>query len=87
MTGKVGFVGLGIMGMPMARNLMAAGYDLVVYNRSRGKVDELAAEGAEAAESLGEVADRSDTIITMLPGPPEVREVVAGEDGLLEEAG
>jgi 2-hydroxy-3-oxopropionate reductase len=87
MTGKVGFVGLGIMGMPMARNLMAAGYDLVVYNRSRGKVDELATEGAVAAENLGEVADRSDTIITMLPGPPEVREVVAGENGLLEGAG
>lgn len=87
MTGKVGFVGLGIMGMPMARNLMAAGYDLVVYNRSRGKVEELAAEGAEAAENLGEVADRSDTIITMLPGPPEVREVVAGEDGLLKGVG
>ncbi|MGB3681829.1 MAG: 2-hydroxy-3-oxopropionate reductase [Rubrobacteraceae bacterium] len=83
MTGKVGFVGLGIMGMPMARNLMEAGYELVVYNRSRGKVEELSAEGAEAAETLKEVTNKCDTIITMLPGPPEVREVVAGEDGLL----
>ncbi len=87
MTGKIGFVGLGIMGMPMARNLMAAGYELVVYNRSRGKVEDLTAEGAKAAENLGEVADRSCTIITMLPGPSEVWEVVAGEDGLLEGAG
>ena len=87
MTGKIGFVGLGIMGMPMARNLMAAGYELVVYNRSRGKVEDLTAEGAKAAENLGEVADRSDTIITMLPGPSEVWEVVADEDGLLEGAG
>ena len=76
MIGKVGFVGLGIMGMPMARNLMAAGHELVVYNRSRGKARELAAEGAVAAEKLGEVVEESDIVITMLPGPPEVREVV-----------
>ena len=87
MTRKVGFVGLGIMGTPMAQNLMAAGYELVVYNRSPGKMEELAAEGAEAAENLGEVVDTCDVIITMLPGPPEVREVVAGEGGLLEGAG
>lgn len=86
MAGKIGFVGLGIMGMPMARNLMAAGYDLVVYNRSRGKAEELAAEGAEAAKNLEEVADKGDVIITMLPGPSEVWEVVAGEKGLLAGA-
>lgn len=76
MIGKVGFVGLGIMGMPMARNLMAAGYEIVVYNRSRAKVEELAAEGAVAAGNLGEIVEESDIVITMLPGPPEVREVV-----------
>jgi 2-hydroxy-3-oxopropionate reductase len=81
---KVGFVGLGIMGRPMARNLMRAGYDLVVYNRSRGKVEELIAEGAEAAESPRETAEYSDIVFTMLPGPPEVRQVVAGENGLLQ---
>lgn len=86
MTGKIGFVGLGIMGAPMARNLMEAGYELVIYNRSRGKMEELAAEGAEAAETLAEVAEESDIVVTMLPGPPEVRQVVAGEGGLLEEA-
>ena len=81
---KVGFVGLGLMGMPMARNLMRAGYELMVFNRSPGKARELAQEGARVAGSLGEVADESDVVITMLPGPPEVEAVVAGEDGLLQ---
>ncbi len=87
MSEKVGFVGLGIMGRPMARNLMEAGYDLVAYNRSREAVEELVAEGAVAARSPKEVAESSDVVFTMLPGPPEVREVVAGEEGLLRGAG
>lgn len=86
MSEKVGFVGLGIMGRPMARNLVRAGYELVVYNRSRSKVEELAAEGAKAAENPREVAESSDIVFTMLPGPPEVREVVIGENGLLQGA-
>jgi 2-hydroxy-3-oxopropionate reductase len=84
MAEKVGFVGLGIMGKPMARNLMEAGYELMVHNRSRGPVDELASEGAEAAESPREVAEKSAIVITMLPDSPQVQEVVAGEDGVLE---
>jgi len=84
---KVGFVGLGIMGRTMARNLMEAGYELTVYNRSRAKTDELAAEGASSAGSPREVALGSDIVITMLPGPPQVREVVAGTDGILEGIG
>jgi 2-hydroxy-3-oxopropionate reductase len=84
MAERIGFIGLGIMGKPMARNLMEAGYELVVYNRSRGKVDELAQEGAEAAGSPREVAEQSDVVITMLPDSPEVREIVAGEDGVFE---
>lgn len=85
---KVGFVGLGIMGGPMARNLALAGYELVLYNRTRSKAEELAAEvGAKVAEIPKEVARSSGVIFTMLPGPPEVEEVVAGEDGLLEGAG
>ena len=70
----------------MARNLVRASYDLVVYNRSRGKVEKLVAEGAEAAESPREAAKNSDVVFTMLPVPPEVREVVAGENGLLQGA-
>jgi len=84
MAEKVGFVGLGIMGKPMARNLMEADYELTVHNRSRGPVDELASEGAAAAESPREVAENSDVVITMLPDSPQVREVVAGEGGVLE---
>jgi 2-hydroxy-3-oxopropionate reductase len=86
MSEKVGIVGLGLMGRPMAHNLVQAGYDLVVYNRSRGKVEELVAEGAEAAENPRETSENSDIVFTMLPGPPEVREVVAGENGLLQGA-
>ncbi|MDP8973976.1 MAG: 2-hydroxy-3-oxopropionate reductase [Actinomycetota bacterium] len=86
MSEKVGFVGLGLMGRPMAHNLVQAGYDLVVYNRSRGKVEELVAEGAEAAENPRETSENSDIVFTMLPGPPEVREVVAGQNGLLQGA-
>ena len=86
MPEKVGFVGLGLMGNPMARNLMEDGYELVVYNRTKEKVEKLVSEGATAAESLRKVAEKSDVIITMLPGPPEVKEVVVGEGGLLEGA-
>src|SRR5918999_1777351 len=86
MPERVGFIGLGIMGKPMARNLMDAGYDLTVHNRSPEKAEELGEQGASVAESPGEVARNSDIIVTMLPGPPEVREVVAGEGGLLENS-
>ena len=86
MPERVGFIGLGIMGKPMARNLMDAGYDLTVHNRSPEKAEELGEQGASVAESPGEVARNSDIIVTMLPGPPEVREIVAGEGGLLENS-
>ncbi len=81
MADTVGFIGLGIMGKPMAENLIEAGYDLVVYNRTREKAEEL--EGAQVAESPKEVAENSDIIITMLPDSPQVEEVLEGEDGVL----
>ena len=84
MVEKVGFIGLGIMGRPMARNLMEAGYDLVLYNRTREKAEELASGGAQVAASPSEVAEKSGVVITMLPDSPDVRGVVAGENGLLE---
>lgn len=87
MSRRIGFVGLGIMGQPMASNLMKAGYRLVVHNRSRGKAEELTSEGAEVAESPREVAESCGIVFTMLSDPPVVREVVAGVDGLLEGAG
>jgi 2-hydroxy-3-oxopropionate reductase len=85
MAGKVGFIGLGIMGRPMAKNLMEAGYELVVHNRSPEKAEELAKEGnATAAASPGQVAQACDIVITMLPDSPDVEAVVAGEGGVLE---
>ena len=89
MTERIGFVGLGIMGKPMARNLAKAGYALVVHNRSADDVEALVAEGGayEAAASPREVAERAKTVITMLPDSPEVREVVFGDRGLLPAMG
>jgi 2-hydroxy-3-oxopropionate reductase len=84
MAEKVGFVGLGIMGKPMAKNLMEAGYELVLYNRTLEKAEELAEDGAEVAANPREVAENSDIVVTMLPDSPDVRNVVAGEDGVLE---
>ena len=78
----IGFIGLGIMGKPMARNLLKAGYTLVVHNRSRAAVDELAKEGAQAAADSQEVTRRSEIIITMLPDSPDVELVYAGEQGI-----
>ena len=78
---RIGFIGLGIMGKPMARNLLRAGYPLVVYNRSRAAMDELAAGGAQTADSPRQVAERSDVVITMLPDSPDVESVIAGTSG------
>jgi 2-hydroxy-3-oxopropionate reductase len=83
---RIGFIGLGIMGRPMARNLLGAGFDLVVHSRSRGPVDELVAAGADAASSPAEVAATSDVTITMLPDTTDVEEVLAGDDGVLSAA-
>ncbi len=84
MEKAVGFVGLGIMGAFMAGNLLEAGHELVVHNRTRTKAERLAQRGARVADSPREAAEGSDVIITMLPGPPQVEEVVAGDGGLLE---
>jgi 2-hydroxy-3-oxopropionate reductase len=84
MAEKVGFIGLGIMGKPMAKNLMEAGYELVLYNRTLEKAEELAEDGAEVAANPREVAENSDIIVTMLPDSPDVRNVVVGENGVLE---
>jgi 2-hydroxy-3-oxopropionate reductase len=82
MADKVGFIGLGIMGKPMAENLIEAGYDLVAYNRTREKAEEL--DGATVAETPRGVAEQSDVIVTMLPDSPQVEEVLAGEEGVFE---
>ncbi len=78
----IGFIGLGIMGKPMARNLLKAGYSLVVHNRSRAAVDELRKEGAETAANSSAVASRSEVVITMLPDSPDVESVYSGAQGI-----
>lgn len=81
---RVGFVGLGIMGKPMARNLLRAGYPVTVHNRSRPPVDELVAEGAADGGSPRGVAEQSEVVITMLPDTPDVEQVTFGPQGLVE---
>jgi 2-hydroxy-3-oxopropionate reductase len=84
MTKRIGFIGLGLMGKPMVRNLMKAGYLLIVHNRSRAAVNELVSEGANPAASPKEAAASADVIITMLPEDPHVEEVVTHADGVIE---
>ena len=83
---KIGFIGLGIMGKPMSKNLLKAGYDLVVMNRSQAPVDDVVKLGAKAAKTPKEVAEQSDIIITMLPNSPQVTEVVLGTNGVIDGA-
>ena len=78
---KIGFIGLGIMGKPMAKNLIQAGYDLMVNNRSNGPMEELASCGAKPA-SQREIAEQCDVVMTMLPNSPQVKEVMLGEEGV-----
>jgi len=79
----IGFIGLGIMGKPMARNVIDAGYRVIALNRSRGPVDELVAHGASTAPTPREVAAQSDVVITMLPDSPDVEAVALGSDGIV----
>jgi len=81
---KVGFIGLGIMGKPMSKNLIKAGYELVVNDHNQAAVDELVELGAEAAANGADVATKADVIITMLPNSPHVRSVCLGEGGIAE---
>ena len=86
MAQVIGFIGLGIMGRPMARNLLKAGYPLIVHNRSRSAVEELAGAGAKTATSPKDVAAQCDVLITMLPNSPDVELVALGKDGIIEGA-
>jgi len=84
MKERIGFIGLGIMGRPMARNLMAAGYPLTVWNRSRPGIDELVGQGAVEAAGPKAVAERSDVVITIVSDSPDVEGVALGPGGLVE---
>lgn len=83
---KIGFIGLGIMGKPMSKNLLKAGYELVVCDVVKAAVDEVVAAGAKAAATPKAVAEQCDIIITMLPNSPHVKQVVLGENGVIEGA-
>jgi 3-hydroxyisobutyrate dehydrogenase len=83
---KIGFIGLGLMGKPMARNLMKKGYAVTVYNRSKKSVDELVVEGAKMALTPKETGETSDIIIDMVTDAPDVKEVVLGPHGVIEGA-
>ncbi len=83
---KIGFIGLGIMGKPMAQNLLKAGYELAVFDMVPERIEELVKAGARRGSSSKDVAARSDVVITMLPNSPHVREAVLGPDGVLEGA-
>ncbi len=83
---KIGFIGLGIMGKPMAKNLLKAGYEVVVYDRKEETIAELVACGAEAAANNKELASKADVVITMVPNSPHVREAVLGANGVAEGA-
>jgi 2-hydroxy-3-oxopropionate reductase len=83
---KIGYIGLGIMGKAMARNILKAGYTVVVHNRSRAAVKELVAEGAIEAFSPKEVAEQVDVVFTNLPDSPDVELVALGDEGIIEGA-
>jgi len=83
---KIGFIGLGVMGKPMSKNLIKAGYSLVVYDINPDAVNELVLAGAEKGDSPAHIGQLCDVVITMLPNSPQVEEVIAGEKGVLERA-
>jgi 2-hydroxy-3-oxopropionate reductase len=83
---KVGYIGLGLMGKPMARNILRAGFPVVIHNRSHAAVDELVSEGAQAASSPALVAEQADIVFTNLPDSPDVEKVALGESGVLAGA-
>lgn len=83
---KIGFIGLGIMGKPMSKNLMKAGYALIVLDRNTEAVEDVVDAGAERASSPKAVAEQCEVVITMLPNSPHVKEVVLGENGVIEGA-
>jgi 2-hydroxy-3-oxopropionate reductase len=83
---KIGFIGLGIMGKPMSKNLLKAGHTVVVCDVNRGAVEEVVAAGAQSAATPRDIAQQVELVITMLPNSPEVKQVVLGPDGILEGA-
>lgn len=84
MKKKVGFIGLGIMGRPMAKNLLKAGFSLMVFDLNKDPVEDLVRSGASAGSSSRDVAEKTEVIVTMVPDSPEVKEVILGKNGVME---
>lgn len=83
---KIGFIGLGIMGRPMSKNLLRSGFNVVVFARKENVMDELVALGATKARSVADLAEQCDVIITMLPDSPQVKEIILGPRGVIHHA-
>ena len=81
---KIGFIGLGIMGKPMAKNLLKAGYELNIYDINEAAVEEVKAAGGKPCSTSAEVASLSDIVLTMLPNSPHVKNALLEKDGVLE---
>jgi 2-hydroxy-3-oxopropionate reductase len=86
MSKRIGFIGLGIMGAPMAANLVKAGFDVAGYNRSPARVEQLVTAGGRGAADIAEAVRDADVVATMVPDSPDVRAVLAGEGGVFEHA-
>ena len=86
MTTRIGFIGLGIMGAPMAANLVKAGFEVTGYNRSPGRVEQLAEAGGHGAKDICGAVREADVVVTMVPDSPDVQAVLAGEGGVFENA-
>ena len=84
---RVGFIGLGRMGLPMSYRLLGAGFDLTVHNRSQSRVQEIAGAGARAATSTAQIAGETDILLTCLPDIATVEHLYLGTDGIIEQAG
>ena len=83
---KIGFIGLGIMGKPMAKNLLKAGHQVVVSSHNQTTAAELAAAGATTADSPKQIAEQVELVITMLPNSPDVKAVALGAEGIIDGA-
>ena len=86
MSTKIGFIGMGIMGRPMAKNLLEAGHEVTVYNRTESRCEEVVAAGAAKASTPAECASGKDVVITIVTDSPDVKEVLFGEDGAVSGA-
>src|SRR2546422_167897 len=83
---KIGFIGTGLMGKPMAPNLLKAGFEVAAYNRTRSRAEALTADGAHIVDSPAEAAEGADVVVTIVSDTPDVEQVILGENGVIQSA-